>query len=413
MATTTTSRTGHQQMEEEMPENLRIAPSDIIIGHQIGQGGFSTVHAAWWRGKSYAVKIVHTADVVAIQKEVAILSKLSHPNIMCCFGFSVDSSRDPGRCMILMELMETDLRDLMNERLKNKAEDAMPFSVRQAVDILRQIAAGMEYLHSKGVFHGDLKASNVLVSHGSHGELHVRIADFGVSQMVKLDPTETAEDFIQKKQFRGVVGSRGYQAPEVSSSSVIFSTGERRFVGTWGYVAPEFTQQGYSEWGFFTRRGQRFREVFYTAKADVYCFAITCYEIFSGRVPFESVREPDIPALVLQGIRPQLPLSLDPYFVTLLRRCWHQKPSRRPSFSEIQHTLREWSDANSQEPSSKEENREKASNFWDRQLMRLSSASHLERREISSGSLGLEDSRCSGLCCGVWKKRALYARQPK
>lgn len=315
------------QIEEELPESFRIPASDIRIGEQIGRGGFSTVHKAFWRGQACAAKVVQTTDVRAIQKEVAILSKLDHPHVIRCIGFSVDDDTVAGgparRCMILMELMDGDLRHIMNKRLAHKLFPArrrskVPFTESEAVNILEQIASGMEYLHEQRVFHGDLKASNILV--GPH--MHVKITDFGVSMMVKRDPSKNSQEFVRTKHFRGVVGTSGYVAPEVVSSS---SIGTSRHVGTAYYSAPEVSCWRPND--------------FYTVKADVYSFAMTCYEILSGCVPFEDVRRGDVAGLVSRGVRPVLPKLEDRRLVELIGQCWHRKPSKRPGFEEIRASL--------------------------------------------------------------------------
>lgn len=69
------------------------------------------------------------------------------------------------------------------------------------------------YLHSHSTFHRDLKASNILVSHGpANGKMHVKITDFGVSQMVKRVPAKNTEEFARTKYFKGAVGAHGYKA---------------------------------------------------------------------------------------------------------------------------------------------------------------------------------------------------------
>lgn len=154
--------------------------------------------------------------------------------------------------------------------------------------------------------------------------MHVKITDFGVSQIVKRDLTENSEDFVQKKYFRGDVGSRGYQAPEVSSSSYTYD-GQ---MGTYNFTPPEHF-------------GDQLQEIndFYTAEADTYCFAMTCYEILSGGVPFKNVRRADIPELVLRGARPRLPRTVDRRLKRLIKQCWHRTPFKRPSFTEIRSSL--------------------------------------------------------------------------
>jgi serine/threonine protein kinase len=87
-----------------------------------------------------------------------------------------------GKSMILMEWMCGDLRTLIDKKCQ---DGTPPFPQLVALDVISQIAVGMAYLHDRGVFHGDLKASNVLVSRDC-GPIEVKISDFGVSQCLQL-----------------------------------------------------------------------------------------------------------------------------------------------------------------------------------------------------------------------------------
>jgi serine/threonine protein kinase len=76
--------------------------------------------------------------------------------------------------------MSSDLCKLTNFR---KRSSIRPFSHLEAKDLITQIASGIAYLHSQGVFHRDLKASNVLV-HKYSNSLHTKVTDFGVPNML-------------------------------------------------------------------------------------------------------------------------------------------------------------------------------------------------------------------------------------
>lgn len=69
-------------------------------------------------------------------------------------------------------------------------------------------------------------------------------------------------------------------------------------------------------------------------KRDVYSFAMTCYEIITGRMPFEDhdVQDFDI---ILRGERPTLPNGPHSMYNDLIRDCWHKDFRKRPYFSFI------------------------------------------------------------------------------
>ncbi|CAK9269023.1 unnamed protein product [Sphagnum jensenii] len=79
---------------------------------------------------------------------------------------------------------------------------------------------------------------------------------------------------------------------------------------------------------------------YYPLKSDVYSYAITCYEILSGRRPFEGLRLTEVLEKVTAGLRPSLPNSLPTSLSSLIECCWDADVRRRPSFSRISTELR-------------------------------------------------------------------------
>jgi serine/threonine protein kinase len=75
-------------------------------------------------------------------------------------------------------------------------------------------------------------------------------------------------------------------------------------------------------------------------KTDVYSFAITCSEILTGQVPFESIQGTEVRAWVKEGRRPTLPASLPTSLSSLIECCWDTDARMRPPFSEICAKLR-------------------------------------------------------------------------
>lgn len=148
---------------------------------------------------------------------------------------------------IVMKLMEKDLFTLIEERLKGDHD--FPFTVLVAVDIILQIAGGMYYVHGKRIGHQDLKAANILVRHVPKTEyVLVEFADFGESKVKERDMTD----------FTPNIGSLRWKAPELIKPAGAQSEAKMSYDGV-------------------------FMEV---AKRDVHCFAMVCYKILSGNMPF-------------------------------------------------------------------------------------------------------------------------------
>jgi len=75
----------------------------------------------------------------------------------------------------------------------------------------------------------------------------------------------------------------------------------------------------------------------FVEKVDVYSYGMTCFEIVTGRLPFEGELEACGASndLVIAGQRPKLPSALDVTLKDLIERCWNPIPNERPSFLEI------------------------------------------------------------------------------
>ena len=160
------------------------------------------------------------------------------------------------------------------------------------LEISRQIAAGMAYLHSNGVVHRDLKRANVLLTDGGVP----KVCDFGLACV--------SED---------------------SGSQAISMTAAR---GTPTHMAPELIASG---------------RVAVSNKVDVYSFGCMAWSLWTGEEPFID-RNPELTqfalmSAIVEGARPEIPAGCPAQFAELLRTCWDGDPSIRPTFVELAQQL--------------------------------------------------------------------------
>uniref|UniRef100_A0A5B6YNE6 Protein kinase domain-containing protein n=2 Tax=Davidia involucrata TaxID=16924 RepID=A0A5B6YNE6_DAVIN len=145
---------------------------------KIGQGTYSSVYRARnvETGRTVALKKVRfdtfqPESVRFMAREITILRRLDHPNIMKLEGLI--TSRLSCNICLIFEYMEHDLSGLLS------CPD-IKFSDAQIKCYMRQLLSGLEHCHSRGILHRDVKASNILVNN----EGILKIADFGLANFL-------------------------------------------------------------------------------------------------------------------------------------------------------------------------------------------------------------------------------------
>lgn len=147
-----------------------IPNSEINIQKRIGSGSFGTVYKAKWHG-DVAIKILKVTCATpeqfhAFKNEVQVLRKTRHVNILLFMGFM-----SKPRMAIVTQWCEGSSLYRHIHVLETR------FDTFQLIDIARQTAQGMDYLHAKNIIHRDLKSNNIFLHEG----LTVKIGDFGLA----------------------------------------------------------------------------------------------------------------------------------------------------------------------------------------------------------------------------------------
>ncbi len=149
-----------------------------------------------------AVKVLHAGlsdDVGFLRRfrtEAQLAASLHHPNVMTVY----DWGEDDGIPFMVLEL-------LVGGSLRGMLDAGIRLTPSQAAHVGRQVAAGLEYAHGRGLVHRDVKPANLLFD--EHGIL--RVADFGLARaLAEASWTEPAG---------AVLGTARYAAPEQGSAT--------------------------------------------------------------------------------------------------------------------------------------------------------------------------------------------------
>jgi serine/threonine-protein kinase len=187
-----------------------------LLGEMIGTGGMADVYIAQDQrlSRQVAVKILRSdlakdpAFVTRFRKEAKAAAGLNHPGIVAVY----DSGEEPAP-YIVMELVTGDtLRSLIHQGERVSLDDALR--------IVEQVLAALQYSHQRNIVHRDIKPANVMIA--SNGD--VKVMDFGIARaMDDLGATLTST--------WNVVGTAQYLSPEQAVGDVadarsdIYSTG--------------------------------------------------------------------------------------------------------------------------------------------------------------------------------------------
>jgi len=187
------------------PATTRKVEDVYNMGRELGRGGFAIVYEARKKdgNQAVAIKVINkstnaeggAADLAALNREIEVMSKLKHPNIIEL----IDVFDTANELYIVMELVT-------GGELFDKIQQKGTYSEAEAVDLVKQVLSAIQFMHSHGIAHRDLKPENLLCAGQSreHAEV-IKIADFGLAKEFSSSDLKTC------------VGSPIYVAPEILS----------------------------------------------------------------------------------------------------------------------------------------------------------------------------------------------------
>src|SRR5690349_17887581 len=259
------------RLEMSLRPGMRLGPYEVI--DQIGRGGMATVYRGYHAALDREVAIKVLPEFFAEDPEYRERFQLEARAVARLKHPNIlevfDFGNQDGTAYIVMEFAEGGtLADALGA----------PMRLEDVLNLLEPLAAALDYAHSRGILHRDIKPANIFLRRDGTPVL----ADFGLSR---------------------IAGSH----PRLTASGVVMGTPE--------YMSPE--QVGDRPLG---------------TASDRYSFAVVAYEMFTGRVPFQS--ESFASVLVSHMTRPmptahELSGELSAHVESVLRRALAKNPDDR------------------------------------------------------------------------------------
>ena len=190
---------------------------DHVIGGKyritelIGQGGMGTVFEAvhTGTGSRVAIKLIVSNDIkeevfVRFQREARAAGQIDSHHIVRIFDMGVDD-RSGSPYMVMERLIGEDVSQLMRR--------VGPLAPTVACSMIAQAALGLAKAHESGVVHRDIKPANLFLHDGGeHGEVVVKILDFGIAKVL-MDVMQRSEEGGLTRT-GSMLGSPHYMSPE-------------------------------------------------------------------------------------------------------------------------------------------------------------------------------------------------------
>lgn len=271
--------------------------NEWVKGKVIGSGSFGTVNLAVDKatGSLFVVKSSNSSmGIEALKNEANILESLNSPHVVRCIKGS-NNGEGKGNFGIFLEYMA-------GGSLSNIMETFGGLLDEKVIKLYtKKVLQGLNYIHSNGIVHCDLKCENVLV--GSDGE--IKLADFGYAKRINNSKRKELRKDLSSFKKSNIRGTPLWMAPEVLKNEGV-----------------DFV-------------------------SDIWSLGCMVIEMATGRPPWSGSDENnsknnknnDLMKLILKiacgNEKPQFPKNFSQEGLDFLRKCFERNPKKRPSADEL------------------------------------------------------------------------------
>ena len=274
-------KTHLEEQIRKLQESWKVNHKDVkITQEELGRGGWGVIQVGLFREQRVAVKqlykVITSEDNLALMhREINTMSKLRHPNLLLFIGAVLD--HPSGNPLIITEIMDASVRSVYE---RNQLTSEM-----MKLTILRDVAAGLNYLHclDDPIIHRDVSSANVLLESKGPDRWKAKLSDFGSANIAHNATTKAT-------------GAAVYSPPECVATVAI-----------------------------------KVRKKQQTTKIDVFSFGVLLCEIMTCRFP-------DLDQFhgMLQNVA-----TSSPPIAQLIRTCVEEEAENRPTIRTVIQQLDE------------------------------------------------------------------------
>ena len=297
--------------------------NEVQKAQLLNSAGLSHFFVAEFRGEKVLQKVIKYRNIddrvlASFEKEVAVLSTLSHPNIVRFIG----AKATPPDLFMVLEWMA---RGSLSSIILDLSHE---ISWEQRIRWARDVARGIEYLHSlkPKIIHRDLRADNVMVN----SENVAKVSEFGLSRRKRFALKASPRSSVEVGEVDPLKLSRSSDKGKEENSN---SNNNNNSNNSSGHI---------EKFAFVSEGGPAFTapELLvgkeYTEKVDSFNFGVLLWQLVTRQIPHRGRPHLEVAEGVAHAqLRPAIPDYVPDEAKSVIQACWAEEEDKRPGLDAI------------------------------------------------------------------------------